>query len=118
MAIVLAGMFLLQGSARAWNIPGHMIIGAMAHRILQANRETAASAEAILQKHPWYAERWRPDLEALPESQRGEMLFMIAARWADEIRTKDKAQDRGPWHYINWPFKPDQETVETKPAEK
>ena len=55
--------------------------------------------------------------EALPESQRGEVLFMLAARWADDIRTKDKAQHRGQWHYINWPFRPDGEIVTTKPPE-
>jgi len=32
---------------------------------------------------------------------------MQAARWADDIRTRDKAQNRPPWHYINLPFKPE-----------
>jgi S1/P1 Nuclease len=31
---------------------------------------------------------------------------MQAARWPDDIRFRDKAQNRPPWHYINWPFKP------------
>jgi hypothetical protein len=35
------------------------------------------------------------------------VLFMQAARWPDDIRTKDKAQNRPPWHYINLPFKPE-----------
>jgi hypothetical protein len=45
------------------------------------------------------------------------MLFMLAARWADDIRTWDKAQHRGPWHYIDWPFKPDGQpgSVQTGP---
>jgi hypothetical protein len=30
---------------------------------------------------------------------------MQAARWADEIRFRDRQHHRGPWHYINWPFK-------------
>jgi hypothetical protein len=34
------------------------------------------------------------------------VLFMQAARWADDVRNNDK-QHRGSWHYINWPFKPD-----------
>ena len=34
------------------------------------------------------------------------MLFMLAARWADDIRTLDKAESRLPWHYIDFPFKP------------
>ena len=32
---------------------------------------------------------------------------MQAARWADDIRRTDKQYHRGPWHYINWPFKPE-----------
>ena len=31
---------------------------------------------------------------------------MQAARWADDIRIRHRQQHRGPWHYINWPFKP------------
>jgi hypothetical protein len=64
-------------------------------------------------------DRWRADLELLPETQRGEMLFMLGARWADDIRTKDKAQHRAPWHYINWPFKPNGEppSIKAKPPE-
>jgi hypothetical protein len=34
------------------------------------------------------------------------VLFMQAARWADDIR-RDQQYHRAPWHYINWPFKPD-----------
>src|SRR5215475_14696914 len=32
---------------------------------------------------------------------------MQAARWPDDIRTRDKAENRPPWHYINLPFKPE-----------
>jgi len=35
------------------------------------------------------------------------MLFMQAARWADDIRIRDRQQHRAPWHYINWPFTPE-----------
>jgi len=38
---------------------------------------------------------------------RDEMLFMLAPRWADDIRSRDKAQHRALWHYVNFPFKPD-----------
>jgi hypothetical protein len=46
------------------------------------------------------------------------LLFMLAARWADDIRTKERAHNRGQWHYINWPFRPERESVQTKPPEK
>jgi len=52
---------------------------------------------------------WRSQLNNLPDPDRNEILFMLAPRWADDIRTLDRAQHRGPWHYINWPFKPDSE---------
>ena len=48
-------------------------------------------------------------MEKLPEPDRDEMLFMLAARWADDIRTRDKAESRLPWHYIDFPFKPEGE---------
>ena len=45
-------------------------------------------------------------MEKLSETERDEMLFMLAARWADDIRTRDKAESHPPWHYIDFPFKP------------
>ena len=109
---------LVPAFLHAWNIPTHMITGAMAHRLLQSqNPQAAVSVQALLEKHPWYADRWRHNLESPPDSQRDEMLFMLAARWADDIRTKDKAQNHGQWHYINWPFRLNGEIVTTKPPE-
>jgi hypothetical protein len=45
------------------------------------------------------------------------LLCLTLPDWADDIRTRDKAQHRGPWHYIDWPFKPDGQpgSVQTKP---
>jgi hypothetical protein len=34
---------------------------------------------------------------------------MLAARWAADIRTRDQAQSRLPWHYVDFPFKPEGE---------
>jgi hypothetical protein len=48
-------------------------------------------------------------IEKLLEPERDEMLFMLAARWADDIRTLDKAESRLPWHYVDFPFKPEAE---------
>jgi S1/P1 Nuclease len=36
---------------------------------------------------------------------------MQAARWSDDIRTQDKAQNRPSWHYINLPFKTESQPV-------
>jgi S1/P1 Nuclease len=59
-------------------------------------------------------------LNNLPDTDRNEILFMVATNWADDVRTIDRAQyHRGTWHYINSPFKPDTEpeSVRTKPPE-
>jgi len=85
-----------------------MLSGALAHQILQ--RESASTIAAVstaLEKHSWYETRWRPQLEKLPLADREEMLFMLASRWTDDIRTNDQAQHRGPWRYVNFPFKPE-----------
>jgi S1/P1 Nuclease len=60
----------------------------------------------MLEKHPWYTNQWQARLQDVPVVDHGLVLFMQAARWADDIRIRDKAQNRPSWHYINWPFKP------------
>jgi len=35
--------------------------------------------------------------------------FMLAACWADDIRTRDGSESHPAWHFINWPFKPEGE---------
>jgi S1/P1 Nuclease len=44
---------------------------------------------------------------------------MQAARWADDVRSNDKAQNRPPWHFINIPFKPEGQpaSVQTREPE-
>jgi S1/P1 Nuclease len=92
--------------AFAWNIPGHMLSGAIASQILQRESPTTiTSVRSVLEKSPWYETHWKTQLEKLPETQRDEILFMLAARWADDIRTRDKAESHPPWHYIDFPFK-------------
>jgi hypothetical protein len=43
----------------------------------------------------------------VPVADRDMVLFMQAARWADDIRSNDKQHHRALWHYINRPFKPE-----------
>ena len=54
-----------------------------------------------------YETRWKAQLQKLPDTERDEMLFMLAARWADDIRTRDPSESHPQWHYIDFPFKPD-----------
>jgi len=60
---------------------------------------------SILEKHPWYESRWQSQLARVPESQRVEMLFMLAARWVDTFACRLN-YNATRWHYINFPFKP------------
>jgi hypothetical protein len=95
-------------SASAWNIPGHMLSGIIAYQVLQQeNAPTIDRIKAVLKKHPWYANQWQARLQDAPVADHGLVLFMQAARWADDIRSNDRAQNRPPWHYINLPFKPE-----------
>ena len=98
VAAILSAVTAVPLQVAAWNAPTHIVTGSIAYRILETeNQRTVSVLKTLLEKHPWYADRWRDDVEKLPESQRGEMLFMLAARWADDIRTvtAPKAIQRG-----------------------
>jgi hypothetical protein len=100
----------------AWNIPTHMVTGAIAYQAAgRENPSIIRASTGILEQHHWYATRWRVQLAKLPEADRHETLFMLATRWADDIRMQDRTQHRGPWHYINFPFKPEGEPASIKP---
>jgi S1/P1 Nuclease len=107
--------------ALAWNPPGHMVSGSISYQLLQReSSSTVGTVISLLEKHPWFEKHWRVQLNNLPDPDRNEILFMLAPKWVDDIRTLDRAQHhRGPWHYINWPFKPgsEPESVGTRPPQ-
>src|SRR5262245_12619404 len=106
--------------ASAWNIPGHMLSGAIAYQVLQRESpRTIEKVKAALEKHPSYANQWQARLQDVSVTDRDLVLFMQAARWADDLRSNDKQQHRALWHYINWPFKPDKQppSVQTREPE-
>ena len=97
---------LAAGPATAWNGGGHMVTGAIAYALLEKDApDVLAKAVAVLQAHPQYDKLWKKGCEARPEAERGLYLFMVAGKWADDIRGSD--YDRPKWHYINYGFKPD-----------
>jgi S1/P1 Nuclease len=105
---VIITLAALPIAASACNIPGHMLSAAIAYQVLrQENPETIDRDRAILKKHPWYAHQWQASLQDVPVADYGLVLFMQAARWPDDVRMRDKQHHRGPWHYINWPSKPE-----------
>jgi hypothetical protein len=82
-----------------------MVTGALAYQVLkQDDPAAAAKAVELLKQTPQYARDWKPAADALPEADRGEYLFMMAARWADDIR--GGSYDRPTWHYLGLAFKP------------
>ena len=94
-SLVLLALAVLPLPASAWNIPGHMLSAAIAYQVLQQeNPQTIEKVKAVLEKHPWYANQWQARLQDVPVADRGLVLFMQAARWADDIRIRDKAQNR------------------------
>ena len=94
----------------AWNILGHMLSGGIAYQILQReNPSIITTIRSVLENNPWYETRWKAQLEKQPDSERDEMLFMLAARWADDIRTRDPPESHRQWHYMDFPFNPEGE---------
>src|SRR4029450_10870653 len=119
-SLVLLALAVLPLPASAWNIPGHMLSAAIAYQVLhEENPPTIDKVRAVLEKHPGYANQWQARLEDVPVADHGLVLFIQAARWADDVRKNDKQQHRALWHYINWPFKPERQpaTVEIRDPE-
>jgi S1/P1 Nuclease len=95
-----------------------MLSAAIAYQVLrQENPATIEKVKALLEKHPWYANHWQARLEDVPVAEHGLVLFMQTARWADDIRTNDRAQNRPPWHFINFPFKPESQPASVQTRE-
>ena len=83
-----------------------MLSGAIAYQVLQQeNPQIIDKVKAVMEKHPSYANQWQARLQDVSVTDRDLVLFMQAARWADDIRSNDKQQHRALWHYNNWPFK-------------
>jgi hypothetical protein len=119
-SLVILYLAVLTLSASAWNIPGHILSATIAYQVLdQESHQIIDKVKAVLEKHPWHPNQWQARLQDVPAADRDMVLFMQVARWPDDIRIKDRQHNRGPWHYINWPFKPEGQpaTVETREPE-
>lgn len=105
-ALVICSLCLVCQPCDAWNRAGHMVSGAMVYSALKRAEGAALDAwTAVLRRHPHYAQRWQTKLEAAEASERDQYLWMLAARWPDDVRG-DPAYDKPEWHYINYAFKP------------
>ena len=102
---LLAAWLLCAGPAFAWNKAGHMTTGAIAYRELKKSDPAAlAKVLALLRAHPQY-DRYFKETESMPGEDGEMMLFMLAARWADDIRGQP-AYTHDVWHYIDYPYRP------------
>ncbi|MGL6072747.1 MAG: S1/P1 nuclease [Fimbriiglobus sp.] len=117
LCLVAMSLLLLGSQASAWNRAGHMVSGAIAYAVLKEDSpEILAKALVILKAHPQYDRLWKDQVEKIPAAERDLYLFMLAGRWADDIRG-NKEYDNPPWHYINYPYKPAGEPDTVVPAE-
>jgi hypothetical protein len=72
-----------------------MLSAAIAYQVLQQeNRQTIEKVEAVLEKHPRYANQWQSRLQDVPVAD-GLVLFMQASRWADAPGTRLKIDSLG-----------------------
>jgi hypothetical protein len=112
-------LVMVVSSAFAWNKAGHMVSGAIAYADLkQHNPQTLAQVVALLMTHPQFETMWKPKLTQsfLAPEERDLYLFMLAARWPDDIRG-DPAFHHAAWHYINFPYKPEGQPASVQTVE-
>jgi hypothetical protein len=103
---VIAAALLIAIPSSAWNRAGHMVTGAIAYDDLRRDAPASiARVIAILRQHPQYESRWKPQLVGMSEQDQERYLFMLAARWPDDIRG-DAAFDHPTWHYIDYLYRP------------
>jgi hypothetical protein len=123
MGVWLAILLFCCMPALAWNTPTHMVTASVAYSTLREQHPAAlAKAVALLKAHPEYVNWAKHDLPDVPAEERDRYLLMLAARWADDIktdrgmRTRYKAYNHPEWHYINYPYTPGTTSGWTAPA--
>jgi hypothetical protein len=73
-----------------------MLLGIIAYQVLQQeNPGTVEKVKAVLEQHPWYANQWKARVQDVPVADHSLALFMQAARWADDVRIRDKQYHGG-----------------------
>lgn len=116
-SLLAVGLWLMTGlltTSYGWNRATHMVTGALAYRELQTTApQLIPRIVALLRRHPDYQQRWADKLSdpILTEEDRNQYLFMLAARWPDDVRST--AYDHPTWHYINYLYAPEQGMART-----
>ena len=111
LAAAAVAVLAFPRTAAAWSRTGHMVHGAIAYQDLRA-RDTVALRRivTILKAHPQYASLWLPQLAKLDSADHDIGLFMLAARWPDDVRDQPEYH-HGTWHYTNYTFVPPGDTL-------
>lgn len=69
-----------------WGAIGHMAVAYVAYQ--QLNPATRSRVDALLKLYPGY-DKWKAQIPAgTPAADQPMMLFMIAATWPDQIKSK------------------------------
>lgn len=98
---------LASPTVQAWNKPTHMVSAAIAYAELkERNPDVLIKVIEVLKQHPHFNDDWAPNLEQVSADERDLYLFMLAAKWSDDVRTKHKEYNRPAWHYVNIPYRP------------
>ena len=88
-----------------WSFAGHMLCGSRVYTLLR-ERDPGQVAEwaTVLRAHPHYAGEWRAICAELPPEREAEVLFMLAARWPDDVRDPPwrAVHHRRAWHFVNY----------------
>lgn len=111
--MAVLSLLVFSPTAWAWNDLGHITVAQIAYRQMSGDERLAVVA--ILKHHPHFGTYFqKPAGLEIPED---EWLFLRAATWCDFVRPPrnfDRSQQqtdpiykfhRGPWHYINYPFR-------------
>jgi hypothetical protein len=73
-----------------------MLSAAITYQVLRKeNPPTIDKVKAALEKHPWYANQGQARLQKVPVADHSLVLFMQAARWPDDIHSRDKQYHQG-----------------------
>src|ERR1041384_4754949 len=95
-------LLLRVSAALAWNPAGHMVSGAIAYAELkQASPKALFWVVEVLKAHPEFLDTWRAQLNQpwVPPEERELLLFMLAARWPDDLQGK-RLWDHPQWHFL------------------
>lgn len=87
-------LFAFSGLAYGWNDTGHMAVALVTYRNLTA--ATKVKVDKLIRLNPRYSIWLKRIPPNTPEATKRLMLFMIAATWADEIKSDDHHFADGP----------------------